>query len=72
MAVYWFDGSVETTGWLDDYPDIEEQTQLEQSLLGTESSTVTGRAGNQNAPSESTGDNNFARDQSISSIEDIE
>ena len=31
VAVNWFDGSAEFTGWLDDLPDVVEQPQLPYS-----------------------------------------
>ena len=56
------DRAAESTGWLDDQPDVVEQPQLEQGPSGTGTSTVAERARNLDASSESVGAKNFAWD----------
>ncbi|KAF5932766.1 hypothetical protein HYC85_028937 [Camellia sinensis] len=67
IAVNWsdFEESAEVTGWLDDLPDVVDETQLEWGLAGARTSIVAGRTENQNASPESTGAKNFAQDLGI-------
>ncbi|KAF5934572.1 hypothetical protein HYC85_030743 [Camellia sinensis] len=66
-AVNWFDydESAEAIGWLDDQPDVVEESQPKQGPAGARVSTVAGRAENQSALPESVGTKNFAQDRSI-------
>ncbi|KAF5931648.1 hypothetical protein HYC85_027819 [Camellia sinensis] len=67
-----FDGSMEATGWIDDQPDIVEESQPEQGPSGTRTSAVARRARNQNASPKSAGAKNFARDLGILNTGDVE
>ena len=70
MAVNWFDfeKSTEVTEWLDDQPDVVEESQPEQGPSGVSTSVVAGRAGDHNALPESAGAKKFARDLGIVNI----
>ena len=67
VVVNWsdFEESAEVTGWLDDLPDVVDETQLERGLAGARTSVVAGRAGNQNESPESADAKNFAQDLGI-------
>ncbi|KAF5931582.1 hypothetical protein HYC85_027753 [Camellia sinensis] len=67
MTVNWldFEESAEVTGWLDDQPDIVEESQLEKGPSEVRTSVVAGRVGDQNTSPESTGAKIFARDLGI-------
>ena len=69
-AVNWFDyeESAEATGWLDDQPDVVEESQLEQSPAGAGILAVAGRAGSQITLPESGGTKNFAQNRSILNV----
>lgn len=67
MIVNWsdFEGSTEVTGWLDDLPDVVDETQLERGPTGARISVVARRAEDQSMSPESAGAKNFAQDLGI-------
>ncbi|CAL5391651.1 unnamed protein product [Camellia sinensis] len=67
MVVNWsdFEESAEVTGWLDDLPDVVDETQLKWGPVGARISVVAGRAGDQNASPEGAGAKNFTQDLGI-------
>ncbi|KAF5933059.1 hypothetical protein HYC85_029230 [Camellia sinensis] len=66
-ATNWYDNeeSAETTGWLDDQPDVIGEFQSEQGPAGVGISTTAGSVEEQNTSPESAGVESFAREWSI-------